>query len=455
MLTDIVIANKSYTRLTVSEKEPLDTIALKVMRQDCPDFLLPVRLMEIDGETEIRYELSDGVYLAYLPGEVIKKDFILLLVNLLLPFKNCSDWFLDYHNLVLDKEHILVAKNGQIVRYVYIPTTTYINSDEAIREFFTGIILGMDVKDDQRCIVDTLRVIKDPNANLMTLLDYLQKESMLSRTSQEKEQEPPSGYAGTGNPLSGLSRQVGAVLESIQEHPVMQSIAKMEPEAALTAKTGTGISVKEDFSGREESEKQGVSAFGKKDERERMLESLYGESEKPEKEGKKKKEKIKDREKKQKSGSFLKLFKGKTKEEKAEEPLPIKVSEAPSPGILIRENESQRALVSDYRRENEGTFLDEADETMIVQDGDERRNNHIMRLRLESSTGCDCPEAVEIDLKNGAATVGRMAKNGEPQSDFNFDASVSFVSRRHFRSSRIRTRKSGRSLIWDRQTAPL
>ena len=51
MLTDVSDANKSYTKLEVSEKSDLDLIAVKVLRKDCPDFLFPLKMMEIDGET--------------------------------------------------------------------------------------------------------------------------------------------------------------------------------------------------------------------------------------------------------------------------------------------------------------------------------------------------------------------------------------------------------------------
>ena len=58
--------------------------------------------------------------------------------------------------------------------------------------------------------------------------------------------------------------------------------------------------------------------------------------------------------------------------------------------------------------------------------------NSELRLRLENCMGCQCPSYIEIPLPSGFATVGRANKNGEAQSDYNFDASVSFVSRRQF-----------------------
>ena len=78
MLTDVVIANRSYTRLDIAEHETVDEIALKVMKQDCPDFLLPIRIMEIDGEKEIRYEQQEGIRLCYSSMKMRRKDFLCL-----------------------------------------------------------------------------------------------------------------------------------------------------------------------------------------------------------------------------------------------------------------------------------------------------------------------------------------------------------------------------------------
>lgn len=92
--------------------------------------------------------------------------------------------------------------------------------------------------------------------------------------------------------------------------------------------------------------------------------------------------------------------------------------------------ERREAPVQAYR-----TYIQEEDgedSTAIAGDG-EIEDNSVIRLRLEDCAGCTCPKFVEIDLRRGHATIGRMDKNGEPCSDYNFDASVSFVSRRHFR----------------------
>ncbi|MCI8517840.1 MAG: hypothetical protein HFG75_13410 [Hungatella sp.] len=86
--------------MNLSEDHKADSIAPKAIRQGCPDFLLPMKTVEI----EIRYELQEGIRLAYLPRQMHKKDFVTMIVNMLLPFKSCSDWFLGYHNFWLDEK---------------------------------------------------------------------------------------------------------------------------------------------------------------------------------------------------------------------------------------------------------------------------------------------------------------------------------------------------------------
>ena len=77
MLNDVVISNKTYAKLTVSDENVLDEIAVKVVKQDTPDFLLPIKMININGETEIRYEIGDGIRLSYLHEKMSKRDFLI------------------------------------------------------------------------------------------------------------------------------------------------------------------------------------------------------------------------------------------------------------------------------------------------------------------------------------------------------------------------------------------
>ena len=387
MLTDVVIANKSYAKLNLAARADLDDIALKVIRRDCPDFLLPVRTMEIDGELELRYELQEGVRLAYLPKEMKRKDFTERLVHMLKPFKDCSDWFLDYHNFVLDENYILVSKDGQQVKYVYVPAGEYARSDEEIKEFFINMILKMDIQDDMGYMVNLLRIIKNPDANLLSLLEYFQKEMGVQTPKPALEERPA---APAPSPASAAAPAA----------PVQEPFhASAEP-------------------------------FGASHEEKDLLGSLFGDLEDSDSGNDKKKKKEKKekppKDKSAKGGGLFGFLKGKPKEEKAAAPA---ADAAPAQAFAaaaapVYQNFDPLPIPQD--------MADSGDETAILAE-EEFHGNSELRLRLENCMGCQCPSYIEIPLPSGFATVGRANKNGEAQSDYNFDASVSFVSRRHFR----------------------
>ena len=45
MVETALIANKLYEKVKLSEGTSLDQIAVKVIRNDCPEFLLPMRVV--------------------------------------------------------------------------------------------------------------------------------------------------------------------------------------------------------------------------------------------------------------------------------------------------------------------------------------------------------------------------------------------------------------------------
>ena len=55
MLNEVMIANKNYASVVVENRKRLDLIAINVIRYDCPSFLLPIRLVSIDNEVQLRY----------------------------------------------------------------------------------------------------------------------------------------------------------------------------------------------------------------------------------------------------------------------------------------------------------------------------------------------------------------------------------------------------------------
>lgn len=434
MLTDVVIANKSYTKLNVAKGKTVDDIAIRVIKQDCPDFLLPVRTMEIDGELELRYELMGGVRLCYSAMKMSKREFVILLRNMLVPFRDCGDWFLDYHNILMDTNYIMVDGAGQSVRYVYIPVAEYARPDTEIIEFFCDIILKVEIEDDARYAMNLLRVLKTDNANLMTLLEYISTDIQ----TEEKE----SAKAPAAQVMPSVNEEQPHHTEAVSNKKafyVQAERPKNQTSGQANAESGN------------EAVKQEQKEFGRQDVGMQLMGNLFGEEEEPS--GKSKKEKAPKaskqpkppkqpkpaKEKKEKKeGGLFDRFKGKSKQNGAEENagsaghFEALYDHSPVQPQYAGQNQMQDAR-QDYGSYMDGNVTILADGNVTILADEKVHDNNILRLSLEDSAGCSCPKYIEVNLQKGSATVGRYDQNGQPQSDYNFDASLSFISRRHFR----------------------
>lgn len=413
MLNDVVIAGKTYAKLNIPETEKMDEIAIKVIRQDAPEFLLPIKMMSIDGETEIRFEISEGTRLNYLPETMTKRELITLLDNMLSPFKTCSDWFLDYHYFHLDKNYIMVGRDYSEVKYVYIPVDKFANSEETILNFFRDFILNINLKDDQAYVMNLYRHIKDNSATLLSMYDYISRDKVGNALAASASAPANSALADNTpvNPMPVNNAPVNSA--PINPMPVNNTSAHQ----AAPPVSGPYGSPAPNMAGQE---------FGKEDVKGNLINNLFGDEEAPKKKEKPaKKEKIKNTQKENSKGLFGGLGSNKpAKNTPAPNMAPVggpyaaPVSPVPTPA----------SAPSPYVPASDATFIMSADEN--VSDGSK------MALELEDDRGYHFPKFVEIDLAKGYATIGRYDKAGNAQADYNFDASLSFISRRHFRIER-------------------
>lgn len=421
MLTDVVIANRNYTRLSVAEDEKVDEIALRVIKQDCPDFLLPIRTLEIDGELEIRYEQQEGVRLCYSSMKMSKRDFTALLENMLMPFRICDDWFLDYHNILLDANYILLGRNDHSVKYIYVPVAKYARKDTEIIDFFSNLVLKADIQDDSRFCIELLRVLKGDNSNLMSLLEFLSRDSGIPA----KEQAPELPKQG-----SMPEKAFTAVKETLSS--LQKTVPDTSPEPLPADR-------KEKSSGNAARPGQSTSEFGKQDVQGKLVGSLFDEDDeepdmKKSKVAKPVKEKPsrngKEKTKQAKSGGLLDIFKGKLRGE-AEHMASVTAADG-----YLRESQPDRNPYHNSVSAPANPSVGMAEDVTEICAEEPGADDGMLRLRLVDGAGYDCPKLVEIDLSQGFATVGRRDKNNQAQSDYSFDASLSFISRRHFRVER-------------------
>ncbi len=406
MLTDVIIANKTYAKLNIPGTEKLDNIAMRVIKQDCPDFLLPMKTIDIDGETEIKYEITDGLRMSYLPDVLQKKDFITLLEQMILPFRTCNDWFLDYHNIYLNKDYIVVGKNYMTVKYAYLPAEKYAQTDEDIMAFFQEFILNINLKDDPMYAMNLYRYTREKKVNLKSILDYILKDKQNKELdNSEKDEDTYS------------QRMENSKIEYSKK---LEKEEKAFEQVIITPEVTT---------------EEKKSDFGKQDIANGLIGNLFGDVQVEEKSKKKDSKGSGNKQAKEKNVKSGSLFggllgnsnKGKNQEKASE----IVVEEMP----VQKENVPHRYVSEKVEQVRPSAYVPE-DATDVTDISGEELNvsdENKLVLQLKSETMFNCPKKVEIDMSRGYATVGRYDKMGNMQADYNFDASLSFISRRHFR----------------------
>lgn len=408
MLNDVIIANKTYTKLNISSSEQLDAIAVKVIKRDAPDFLLPIKVLNVDDTVEVRYELGNRTRLAYLPDAMTKQEFVVLLENLLRPFKICNDWFLDYHNFYLNKSYITVGKTYADVQYVYVPDLNYRNEDNEILDFFRNLILQINLSDEPLYVMNLFRRLNERDASLLSILEYI--------AANEAEKTAPAA-APTPIPVpipepAPIPTPIPVVVPKPAETP------KPAPTPAPAINTPS---------------KQGAD-FGNNDMRGGLIDNLFGdapEEEAPKKSGgffgtKKEKKQIKEETKGTKNnGLFGGILGGKKTAETTVPKVTVPketVPQTPAPTVIPQAAVPVATVV----------YQDDT-ETAIAGDDEPVSNGNVLMLELEADGGYSFPKLIEVDLSKGYATIGRLDKTGKPQADYNFEASLSFISRRHLR----------------------
>ena len=377
MLNEVMIANKNYASIVVEDRKKLDIIAIKVIRYDCPPFLLPIRLVSIDNEVQLRYEILGGIRLAYMTLQMSKHELNKLLNQLLAPYVDCADWFLDFHNIYLDRNYIMVNQSDFKVRYIYMPYEYGIQTEEEVLQFFRDLVASVNLQDDDAYIAALLRRIIGKDASITAFADLVREN---------------------------LKKEESVTVQMPRQAPVM-----------------TTVSVPIDTKSVPQSSEPDVrKEFGKVDLTDSIGAGLFGESEKTVN---------KKAAKKEKQSNFFGRLLGSDKKSKKE-------SSEPS----VSENREKAVTVSipaaDHREKALESLIENPmnlteDNTEIS--AEEENVSGILRLRLDRAQVDNIPNTIELDLRNGYAVIGRYDKTGKLSADFNFDMSLTYIGRRHAR----------------------
>lgn len=388
MLNEVMIANKNYASVVVEDRKRLDLIAINVIRYDCPAFLLPIRLVSIDNEVQLRYEILGGIRLAYMALQMNKHELDKLLYQLLLPYVDCADWFLDFHNIYLDRNYIMVDQSNLTVRYIYMPYTDRIQSEEEVLQFFRDLVASVTLQDDEAYIATLLRCIIGKDASITVFADLV-KENL-------KKEEMPTGNKGAA-PVQ-VTRQIPAPTTVPSPPPIEKSVSQsVEIEAEVD---------------KAYKENKLVNSIG---------EGLFGENEKgPDKKTAKK----------EKQNFFGRLLGSDKKNKKDAFALsePGNQDRIGAPNIMAAlENERH---VETFAEKQQNSAAEDYN-TEISDDVEDLSG--ILRLRLERAQVDNIPNVIDLDIRKGYAVIGRYDKTGKLSADFNFDMSLTFIGRRHVR----------------------
>lgn len=382
MFSEIIAANKNYAACAVSKPQGLDKTAIKVIRYDCPSFLLPLKLVNIDNQLQLRYEILGGIRLSYMPMKMRKREFVQMLNQMIMPFMDCADWFLDYRNLYLDRDYIMVDQTDYKTKYIYLPiTSNKKNTEESILKFFSEFVMEIELEDDPAFLTSIMRCIIGKDASLRALANML-KEQLENKVIVQTEPKEPE-----------IKKSEPQKLES-----------KVQPQASL-------------FSGEKYGENNLAGVIGA---------GLFGDDNNDKKKSKKESKKEKKAEPKTEKDKKTKGFFGKL----------LETDKKPKTALQSVANESQQSqpqIAAEYPMQD----IPDVNFNTEIEEGEEYGSTDMLRMRLESSTVENVPELMELDMSKGYVIVGRYDKTGKMSADLNFDMSLTFIGRRHARFEKV------------------
>jgi len=190
----------NYLNIRLDSEDRLDEIAVKVIQKDCPDFLIPFRIVSVNEETSLKYKLINTVALEYAEMTLPKALFVQFYLNLLEPFIKGKDWFLDCHNLCVDTRYVYVDKHTYNVFYLYVPVRSFSSTDQEILDFFKNVFINITISDDKDFQVRLFRFFGGGHITLAGLYQLMleEKGTALSRpapsrpVSQQPELNQPA-----------------------------------------------------------------------------------------------------------------------------------------------------------------------------------------------------------------------------------------------------------------------
>lgn len=414
----------NYLNVPLHDKSELDEIAVSVLREDCPDFLIPFRLMSQNDNDFLRYKLINAIALKYSNLRMSKADFVEMYLNLLAPFLKGKDWFLNYHNICIDKTYVYLNKDLTQAFYIYIPVKSCCNSDKEIICFFQTVLNDVTITDDSSFLVQLYQYFSRGGATLPDLYRLVEEENKRLKhvVPAENAKQLRSAAPQTMpeiNAADGKERQ--AVEMPAQKQTVSPSVSSEKER-----KKGLFGGEKKERKAENKAVESAEIFWGTDgaDSDNEVMKALFGEKKKREKAPKQKKEKLPASEKGK--GLFGSRKKGTAVPEADHSPA---VSERESavnsfPGYISQEqqNNMPSSVPEQYMTEEDGT-------TEIFEDGMVQTCGY---LELMDSSIQGAPVRIELGFDKSYITLGRISANAV-KPDVIFGSELKRIGRMHAR----------------------
>lgn len=400
-----------------------DRIAVRVIKESCPEFLLPFGITDINDQVTLKYKVPNAVSLKYLNGSFTKQMFLDFYAGLLEPFVRGYDWFLDYHYVCVVPDYVYIDKQTIKSSFLYIPEQSYRNTDEEIVDFFKNMLNKVMVTDDSAFLVQLYQYFNAGNV-VLTDLNNMIKAEKNKMAPQPMFQGMTANPAQPPQPLQSQMLPPQAAGSAVASPVPQQPSARIAANTPANAATGTVSDSQPPLSGVSSSEDNDI------------MNALFGDPSK-------KKEKVpkakKQRDKPAKAEKLEKVEKGlfggglfgkkKAKEagtNLAENQLSQQAIRTAPPVRNVEPQQAPPAITP--------VFQDPAEEssvTMIARTSYQAEKC----LELIESERAGAIARISLDFPNDFITIGRES-NDAIQPDIRFDKSFMQVSRMHLRIER-------------------
>lgn len=400
----------NYLNVPLHDKAELDEIAVNVLREDCPDFLIPFRLMSHNDDDFLRYKLINAIALEYSNLRLSKADFVEMYLNLLAPFLKGKDWFLNYHNICIDRTYVYLNKDLTQAFYIYIPVKSCCNSDKEILSFFQTVLNDVTITDDSSFLVQLYQYFSRGGATLPDLYRLVEEEN------RKMKQVVPAGDVKRQRHGASQTMPEMNVAEVEVKKPVERPVQKPEIPVPVSAEKEKKRGL---FGGGKKKEKKenkdtGAAEIsfgaGEPDSDDEVMKALFGEKKKKEKE----------------KGLFGGRKKGVAAPEADYTPIvPEKRDAVNAPPEYMpkeQQNDMPGSIPEQYMTEEDGA-------TEIFNDGMVQSGAY---LELMDSSIQGAPARIELGFDKSYITLGRISANAV-KPDVIFGSELKRIGRMHAR----------------------